>query len=103
MEGGKTVALLKIVKAIAQLLLWLAMPKTVKFSLESSQAASNYQSKNTVYAIKRLIGRRFSDDIVQKDIKMVPYKIIAADMAMRGWKLLVKNYLRSKFFPRKFN
>ena len=34
---------------------------------------------NTVYAVKRLIGRKFSDDVVQKDIKMVPYKIIGAD------------------------
>ena len=30
---------------------------------------------NTVFAVKRLIGRKFGDDVVQKDIKMVPYKI----------------------------
>ena len=35
--------------------------------------------ENTVYAVKRLIGRRFEDDVVQKDIKMVPYKIVKAD------------------------
>ena len=34
---------------------------------------------NTLFAIKRLIGRQFGDDVVQKDIKMVPYKIVKAD------------------------
>jgi molecular chaperone DnaK len=34
---------------------------------------------DTLYAIKRLIGRKFDDQIVQKDIKMVPYKIVKAD------------------------
>ncbi|MCJ8297936.1 MAG: molecular chaperone DnaK [Pseudomonadales bacterium] len=34
---------------------------------------------NTLFAIKRLIGRQFKDKVVQKDIKMVPYKIVAAD------------------------
>jgi molecular chaperone DnaK len=34
---------------------------------------------NTLSAVKRLIGRRFEDDVVQRDIKMVPYTIVAAE------------------------
>jgi len=41
------------------------------------QAVTN--PDNTLFAIKRLIGRRFQDDVVQRDIKMVPYKITKAD------------------------
>jgi molecular chaperone DnaK len=40
------------------------------------QAVTN--PKNTLFAVKRLIGRKFTDDVVQKDIKMVPYSIVAA-------------------------
>ncbi len=41
------------------------------------QAVTNPQ--NTLNAVKRLIGRKFTDDVVQKDISMVPYKILGAD------------------------
>src|SRR5580658_2349596 len=41
------------------------------------QAVTNPQ--NTLFAIKRLIGRKFEDEVVQRDIKMVPYKIAKAD------------------------
>ncbi|MFM1566344.1 MAG: molecular chaperone DnaK [SAR86 cluster bacterium] len=41
------------------------------------QAVTN--PNNTLYAIKRLIGRKHNDDVVKKDAGMVPYKIVAAD------------------------
>ncbi|REG85102.1 molecular chaperone DnaK [Marinomonas pollencensis] len=41
------------------------------------QAVTN--PANTLFAVKRLIGRRFEDKVVQKDISMVPYKIVSAD------------------------
>src|SRR3990170_2469682 len=41
------------------------------------QAVTN--PKNTFYAVKRLIGRKFEDEVVQRDIKMVPYTIAKAD------------------------
>jgi molecular chaperone DnaK len=54
------------------------------------QAVTN--PKNTLFAVKRLIGRQFKDDVVQKDISMVPYKIAKADngdawVEVRGDKL----------------
>ena len=41
------------------------------------QAVTN--PTNTLFAIKRLIGRRFDEEVVQRDIKLVPYKIMKAD------------------------
>ncbi|MBA1193858.1 molecular chaperone DnaK [Pseudomonas entomophila] len=41
------------------------------------QAVTN--PHNTLFAVKRLIGRRFEEDVVQKDIKLVPYKIVKAN------------------------
>ncbi len=41
------------------------------------QAVTN--AENTIHAVKRLVGRRYDDDVVQKDIEMVPYKIVKAD------------------------
>ena len=41
------------------------------------QAVTN--PENTLFAIKRLIGRRFEEDVVQRDIKLVPYNIVKAD------------------------
>ena len=41
------------------------------------QAVTN--PANTLFAVKRLIGRKFKDEVVQRDINMVPYKIVAAD------------------------
>ncbi|WP_058535766.1 molecular chaperone DnaK [Legionella saoudiensis] len=46
---------------------------------QSAKRQSVTNPEKTLFAIKRLIGRRFEDGVVQKDIKMVPYKIIKAD------------------------
>ncbi|HEY5655902.1 MAG TPA: molecular chaperone DnaK [Woeseiaceae bacterium] len=60
-------------------------PSTVAFGKEGEilvgqsakrQAVTN--PANTLFAVKRLIGRRFKDDVVQRDIEMVPYKIVEA-------------------------
>lgn len=45
----------------------------------SAKRQSVTNPEKTLFAIKRLIGRRFDDAIVQKDIKMVPYKIVKAE------------------------
>lgn len=44
----------------------------------SAKRQSITNPKNTIYAAKRLIGRKFKEDVVQKDINLMPYKIIEA-------------------------
>ncbi|GAA5317887.1 MAG: molecular chaperone DnaK [Candidatus Pelagadaptatus aseana] len=46
---------------------------------QSAKRQSVTNPTNTLFAVKRLIGRKFTDDVVQKDISMVPYSIVAAD------------------------
>ena len=46
---------------------------------QSAKRQSVTNPKNTLFAIKRLIGRRFEDSVVGKDKDMVPYKIVRAD------------------------
>ncbi len=61
-------------------------PSIVAFTAEdevlvgqSAKRQSVTNPESTLFAVKRLIGRRFDDDVVQKDINMVPYKIIKAE------------------------
>ncbi|MFT6429689.1 MAG: molecular chaperone DnaK [Halopseudomonas sp.] len=46
---------------------------------QSAKRQSVTNPQNTLNAVKRLIGRRFEEEVVQKDIKLVPYKIVKAD------------------------
>jgi len=59
-------------------------PSVIGYGDEITVGASAKRStvtnpESTIYAIKRLIGRKFDDEAVQKDIGLVPYKIIKAD------------------------
>ena len=61
-------------------------PSVVAFSKDdqvlvgqSAKRQSVTNPTNTLFAVKRLIGRRFDDDVVQRDIKMVPYTISKAE------------------------
>ena len=53
------------------------------------QAVTN--PEKTIFAVKRLIGRRYDDPMVEKDKKLVPYKISKARMAMPGSKKTASN------------
>ncbi len=58
----------------------------------SAKRQSVTNPKNTIYAVKRLIGRKFTEKEVQKDIELMPYKIVPADngdawVEVRGKKL----------------
>jgi len=79
MEGGEP-------KVIANVEGGRTTPSVVAFSesgerlvgqIAKRQAVTNPQ--NTIFSVKRLIGRKFSDPVVQKDLTILPYKIVQAD------------------------
>jgi molecular chaperone DnaK len=61
------------------------------------QAVTN--PENTLFAVKRLIGRRFEDKAVAKDKELVPFKIVAATMATPGLRQTAKATPRPRFPP----
>ena len=58
------------------------------------QAVTN--PKNTLFAIKRLIGRRFEEKVVQQDIEMMPYKIVKPITATPGSRCRARRWPRRK-------
>jgi len=79
MEGGKA----KVIenaegdRTTPSIIAYIEDGETLVGQPAKRQAVTN--PENTLFAIKRLIGRQFDDEVVQKDIKMVPYKIVKAD------------------------
>ena len=61
------------------------------------QAVTN--PENTFFAIKRLIGRNFSDEKVTKDREMVPYEIVKADNGDAWVRASGKSYARARSAP----
>jgi molecular chaperone DnaK len=61
------------------------------------QAVTN--PENTLFAVKRLIGRRFEDKMLPKDKKLVPFKIVKATMATPGLRPTARSTRRPRFPP----
>jgi molecular chaperone DnaK len=64
------------------------------------QAVTN--PDNTIFAVKRLIGRRFDDPVTKKDTELVPYKISRGPMATRGCRPARRITARRRSRPSRF-
>ncbi|MBW6494974.1 MAG: Hsp70 family protein, partial [Burkholderiaceae bacterium] len=79
MEGGKP----KVIensegaRTTASIVAYMTDGEILVGAPAKRQAVTN--AENTIYAVKRLIGRKFAEKAVQKDIQLMPYKIIQAD------------------------
>jgi len=58
---------------------WVSFNDSDRLIGDAAKTASTSNPSNTIYDIKRLMGRKFSDPIVQEEIKKLPYKVIKAD------------------------
>ncbi|KAM9999018.1 hypothetical protein ACTFIZ_002576 [Dictyostelium cf. discoideum] len=56
---------------------YVAFTKNERLIGEAAKAQANFNPENTIFDIKRLIGREFDEDEVQKDIKFLPFKVIS--------------------------
>ena len=58
---------------------WVSFNDSDRLIGDSAKTASTSNPTNTIYDIKRLMGRKFSDPVVQEEIKKLPYKVIKAE------------------------
>jgi len=79
MDGGKARVLENAEgdRTTPSIIAYTADGETLVGQPAKRQAVTNPQ--NTLFAIKRLIGRRFQDEEVQRDIKIMPYKITGSE------------------------
>lgn len=72
--------------------------ETLVGSPAKRQAVTN--PANTFFAIKRLIGRRFTDDEVQRDVSIMPFKIIKPTTATLGLKAMARRWHHLRCLPK---
>ncbi len=79
MDGGKVKILENAegTRTTPSIVAYMEDGETLVGAPAKRQAVTN--PTNTLYAVKRLIGRKFTEDAVQKDIHLMPYKIVKAD------------------------
>lgn len=58
---------------------WVSFNETERLIGDSAKAAASSNPSNTIYDIKRLMGRKYSDPIVQEELKTLPYKVVKTE------------------------